>query len=178
MIGFCYFFYDSVNFCYKRAGCINYNCGNAPTDITIEEYVDENGETKLQVTAEQYKYDSFTSKVDDVSNKVNATVEFDLISNGLTAEETLANAEGFYAADAALRAEYSGKYNDLYSYSFEFAGVETVDGVKCYKFNVSRLLYYIDGSTVVYDAAVTEKKGILRETLKTVYISGDGTIVK
>ncbi len=159
-------------------GCINYNCGNNPTDCIIEEYIDENGDSKLRVTMDQYAYGSFTSVVDDMSSAVSKTVSFDLIDNGLTAEETIAAADEYYTADAALRAEYSGKYNDLYSYSFEFAGTEIVDGVKCYKFNVSRLLYYVSDSTTVYDESVTDKTGILREALETVYISGDGIIIK
>ncbi len=158
-------------------GCINYNAGNEPTDCIIEEYENELGEKKIKVTMNRYTIADFTEVKSDMSAMVTATKTFDLIGNGKTAQETLDSANEYYVADTALRTKYSGKYNDIYNYSFEFAGVQDVNGTNCYTFNVSRLLYYVVDSTVTYDEKVEDKTGILREALATVYITADGSIV-
>ncbi len=162
-----------------KTGCINYSAGLSPTDCLIDEY-NNNHQKQIDVVMKQYSYNSFYSIPEDMEKTVAKTVTFPLI-NTCTKCDRAFTAQSFYKAKQVLENIYSGRFDGLYKYCFEYIGSKQKDNKKYFGFNVSYLRYYICNcgapTTVYADPDNDTMHSNLKTHIADVYISDSGEIL-
>ncbi len=152
-----------------KTGCINYSVGLNPIACEIH------GNT---VAFKQYDYASFKSIPESIDDAVCKRVIFSLRDKK---SDRLENAKNFYSALEELKKIYSGRFEGLYRYSFQYCGEKQENGKRYYGFKVYYLRYYIHNGEkpiTIYAFPDSEKKGAdLKTHITDIYITANGDVL-
>lgn len=162
-----------------KTGCINYSVGIAPTEIKIKiEY--SSGKKKTSVAFRQFSYADTAEDFDNLEEIPAKHLKFYLIES--KTEDVLKLSSDFSKAKQNLKNIFSGRYNGLYKYCFEYIGKKSANGIDYFGFKVSYLKYFIltNGvpTTIYADPDRDKKSDDLKIYIDDIFISANGEILR